>query len=103
MTQPDFACVQGIPVKDRPWAWPALSGADARKRKQMAGYFDAMVHRGEVDSEVAHQIELVSLEICNPWRFIGLQAHAKASRSPSGRLAGVRGLCTCELTHSFDD
>ncbi|KAK9808174.1 hypothetical protein WJX73_005269 [Symbiochloris irregularis] len=51
-------CRLGIPVQHRPWAWPALSGADARKRKQMAGYFDAMVHRGEVDSEVAHQIEL---------------------------------------------
>lgn len=51
-------CRAGIPVEHRPWAWPLLSGADLRRSKKMAGYFDAMVHRGEVDSEVAHQIEL---------------------------------------------
>ena len=50
-------------MEHRPWAWVMISGADARKAKKMAGYFDAMVHRGEVDSEVAHQIELVCLLI----------------------------------------
>ena len=52
---------QGIPAEHRPWAWLAISGADDRRHKRMAGYFDAMVHKGEVDSEVAHQIELVSV------------------------------------------
>lgn len=54
-------------MEHRPWAWLTISGAEQRKRARMAGYFDAMVHRGEVDSEVAHQIELVcssALQIC---------------------------------------
>ena len=51
-----------MPVEHRPYVWMAVSGALARKSKHVAGYFQAMQHRGEVDSEVAHQIELVSLQ-----------------------------------------
>ena len=69
---------QGIPVEHRPWAWMAISGAEVRKGKRMAGYFDAMVHRGEVDSEVGHQIELV-----------GVRMHARTRRCAAGTRAGL--------------
>ena len=48
-----------MPVEHRPLVWLIVSGASARKAKHVAGYFQAMTHRGEVDSDVAHQIELV--------------------------------------------
>ena len=52
--------MQGIPLDVRPWAWMAMSGAATRKAGHMAGYFDAMLQNGEVSSECAHQIELVT-------------------------------------------
>ena len=54
-----LGAAQGVPVEHRPFVWMAVSGALERKSKQIAGYFQAMTHKGEVDSEVAHQIELV--------------------------------------------
>ena len=56
-----FHGLQGVPVEHRPYIWMVVSGAAARKAKQVAGYYQAMLHRGQVDSEVAHQIELVRL------------------------------------------
>jgi hypothetical protein len=50
---------QGIPAQHRVWAWPQLCGARERQRQHMAGYYAAMVDRGESASEFAHQIELV--------------------------------------------
>lgn len=54
---------QGIPVELRPWVWMDMCGALQRQKQQMSGYFNAMLQRGEVSSECAHQIELVSLDI----------------------------------------
>ena len=38
-----------------------MSQAAQRKSSHIAGYFQAMLQRGEVSSECAHQIELVSV------------------------------------------
>jgi len=46
-------------VELRPWVWMEMSGATQRMRASMPGYFQAMLQRGEVSSECAHQIELV--------------------------------------------
>ena len=51
-------------MEHRPYIWMVVSGALAQKSKQVAGYYQAMLHQGEVDSEVAHQIELVWLFTC---------------------------------------
>ena len=51
---------QGVPLELRPWVWMELCGATRRQKQSMPGYFDAMLQRGEVSSECAHQIELVS-------------------------------------------
>jgi len=39
--------------------WPQVSGAAARQAQHLAGYFEAMVQRGQAESEFARQIELV--------------------------------------------
>ena len=50
---------QGVPLELRPWVWMDMCGAARRQKKSMPGYFEAMLQRGEVSSECAHQIELV--------------------------------------------
>jgi hypothetical protein len=51
--------MQGVPLELRAWAWMDMSGASERMSKSMPGYFQAMLQRGKVSSECAHQIELV--------------------------------------------
>ena len=52
--------MQGIPLELRPWVWMEICGASRRLKEHMPGYFEAMLQKGEVSSECAHQIELVS-------------------------------------------
>ena len=56
--------LQGIPPEHRPWVWMELSGANKRKRKHMASYYEAMVDMGETGSQFIHQIDLLHLFFC---------------------------------------
>ncbi|KAK9832050.1 hypothetical protein WJX81_002190 [Elliptochloris bilobata] len=51
-------CRKGVPPELRPRVWPQVSGAAAWQAQHIAGYFEAMVARGEAESEFARQIEL---------------------------------------------
>ena len=94
-----FHGLQGVPVEHRPYIWMVVSGAAARKAKQVAGYYQAMLHRGQVDSEVAHQIELVRLSL-HPCPFAGSVAWGHGQGSANMRIARVLISCFCMLYRS---